>query len=48
LRPRPAIVIIAHRVESLALCERVFQFEAGRCVNEAAAERGAERIALSR
>lgn len=31
LRPRPTIVTIAHRTESLALCERVFRFEAGRC-----------------
>ncbi|MGB7077456.1 MAG: ATP-binding cassette domain-containing protein [Xanthobacteraceae bacterium] len=38
LRPRPTIVTIAHRLESLALCERVFCFEAGRCVEEAVAE----------
>lgn len=35
LRPRCTIVTIAHRIESLALCERVFRFEAGRCVEEA-------------
>ncbi|MEI9991659.1 MAG: ATP-binding cassette domain-containing protein [Rhizomicrobium sp.] len=26
---RPSIVMIAHRAESIALCENVFQFEAG-------------------
>ncbi len=31
---RPIIVIIAHRAESLALCDYVLRFEAGRCVNE--------------
>jgi ATP-binding cassette, subfamily C, bacterial len=31
---RPIVVIIAHRAESLTLCEHVFRFEAGRCVNE--------------
>jgi len=44
LRPRPTIVIIAHRMESLALCERVFRFEAGRCVEEAMAGGQAYRI----
>ncbi|MGA8952586.1 MAG: ABC transporter ATP-binding protein [Xanthobacteraceae bacterium] len=39
LRPRPTIVIVAHRTESLALCERVFRFDAGRCVEEAIARR---------
>jgi ABC-type bacteriocin/lantibiotic exporter with double-glycine peptidase domain len=29
LRPRPTIVMIAHRPESLALCERLFRFENG-------------------
>jgi ABC-type multidrug transport system fused ATPase/permease subunit len=47
LRPRPTIVIIAHRAESLELCERVFRFEAGRCVNEGTAERGPGRVAIS-
>ncbi|MBI5908606.1 MAG: ABC transporter ATP-binding protein [Betaproteobacteria bacterium] len=32
LKPQPTIVIIAHRAESLALCDRVFQFDAGHCV----------------
>jgi len=31
LAPRPTIVLIAHRAESLALCDRIFRFEAGRC-----------------
>lgn len=31
LMPRPTIVIIAHRAESLALCDRLLRFEAGRC-----------------
>jgi ATP-binding cassette subfamily C protein len=48
LRPRPATVIIAHRTESLALCERVFRFDAGRYVDEGAAERGSDRVAISR
>lgn len=34
LTPHPTIVVVAHRVESLALCERVFRLEAGRCVGE--------------
>ncbi len=38
LRPRPTIVIVAHRAESLALCERVFRFEAGRCIEADIAE----------
>ncbi|MEI9805525.1 MAG: ATP-binding cassette domain-containing protein [Pseudolabrys sp.] len=33
LIPRPAIVIVAHRAESLALCGRVIEFTAGNCVN---------------
>jgi ATP-binding cassette subfamily C protein len=37
LTPRPTIVIIAHRAESLALCDRVFRFEDGRCIDEAPA-----------
>ncbi len=32
LTPRPTIVVIAHRAESLALCDRLLRFEAGRCV----------------
>lgn len=32
LKPRPAIVMIAHRIESMKLCERVFMLEAGRFV----------------
>jgi len=43
LQPRPTIVIIAHRVESLVLCERVFRFEAGRSIEEAPAERATYR-----
>jgi ATP-binding cassette subfamily C protein len=31
LTPRPTIVVIAHRAESLALCDRLLRFEAGRC-----------------
>ena len=30
LEPRPAIILIAHRAESLALCDRVLTFEDGR------------------
>jgi ATP-binding cassette, subfamily C, bacterial len=48
LRPRPTIVIVAHRLESLALCERVFRFEAGRCVEEGMTERGSYRATISR
>ena len=48
LRPRPTIVIVAHRAESLALCERVFRFEAGRCVEEAIAEHAAHYDIASR
>lgn len=36
LRPHPTIVVIAHRTEGLALCQRLFRFEAGRCVEESA------------
>jgi ATP-binding cassette subfamily C protein len=32
VRPRPTIVMIAHRAESLALCDRVLRLEAGRLV----------------
>lgn len=31
LSPRPTIVVVAHRAESLALCDRLLRFEAGRC-----------------
>ena len=31
LHPRPTILVIAHRAESLALCDRLLRFEAGRC-----------------
>jgi ATP-binding cassette subfamily C protein len=31
LHPRPTIVLIAHRAESLALCDRILRFEAGYC-----------------
>ena len=34
LRPRPTIVIIAHRLESLRYCQRVLSFEAGRLVSD--------------
>lgn len=47
LRPRPTIVIIAHREENLALCERMFRFEAGRCLEHEAAARGAHRRTVS-
>ena len=46
LRPRPTIVIIAHREESLARCQRVFRFKAGRCVEEGMTEREAYRKAI--
>lgn len=39
--PRPAIVIIAHRPESIALCDRVLRFEAGRCIGDNSASPGA-------
>lgn len=42
--PRPAIVMIAHRAESIALCERVLRFEAGRCVDDTAAGPAGPRI----
>jgi ATP-binding cassette subfamily C protein len=32
IAPRPTVVIIAHRDESLANCERVYRFENGRCL----------------
>jgi ATP-binding cassette, subfamily C, bacterial len=46
LRAHPAVVIIAHRAESLILCERLFRFEAGRCVeNRTAGEAGSRHCA---
>lgn len=38
LVPRPAIVMIAHRAETIALCDRVLRFEVGRCVDDTAAK----------
>ena len=32
ITPRPTVVIIAHRDESLANCDRVYRFENGRCL----------------
>jgi ATP-binding cassette, subfamily C, bacterial len=34
IRPRPTIVMIAHRAESLAPCDRVLRLEAGRFVSD--------------
>jgi ATP-binding cassette, subfamily C, bacterial len=48
LRARPAIVIIAHRAESLTLCERLFRFEAGHCAENSIAERGRGRVSTLR
>ena len=39
LAPRPTIVIIAHRAESLTLCDHIYRLEAGRCVDDKAAAR---------
>ncbi len=36
LTPRPTIIVIAHRTESLAFCARVLRFEAGRVVADTA------------
>jgi ATP-binding cassette subfamily C protein len=47
LRPRPTIVIVAHRAESLALCERMFRFEAGRCVAAETGEHGSYRATVT-
>ncbi len=44
LAPRPTIVVIAHRAESLALCDHVFQLAAGRHVDDAANRRGKDRL----
>jgi ATP-binding cassette subfamily C protein len=44
LAPRPTIIVIAHRAESLALCDRVFRLEAGRCVDDTTPERAQERL----
>jgi ATP-binding cassette subfamily C protein len=37
ITPRPTVVIIAHRDESLANCDRVYRFENGRCILATAA-----------
>ncbi len=36
LEPRPTIVMIAHRDESLAPCDRILRFENGRLATEQA------------
>jgi ABC-type multidrug transport system fused ATPase/permease subunit len=36
--------MIAHRAESIALCDRVLRFEAGRCVDDTAAGSAGPRI----
>jgi ATP-binding cassette subfamily C protein len=36
LSPRPTIVIVAHRAESLALCDRVLRFDSGCGVEQVA------------
>ncbi|MDO9411061.1 MAG: ABC transporter ATP-binding protein [Pseudolabrys sp.] len=38
ISPRPAIVIIAHRPESVALCDRVLYFANGRCIDDNVAQ----------
>lgn len=38
-RPRPTILMIAHREESLSRCDRVLRFEAGKCFDRPAAAR---------
>lgn len=48
LKLRPTIVIVAHRAESLALCERVFRFEGGHCIEEELAEPAAHYDIASR
>jgi ATP-binding cassette, subfamily C, bacterial len=48
LRARPVIVNIAHRAESLILCERLFRFEAGRCAENRTADRGRGRVTTLR
>jgi ATP-binding cassette subfamily C protein len=35
LRPRPTVLLISHRAESLALCERLVTLEAGRIIDDA-------------
>jgi ATP-binding cassette, subfamily C, bacterial len=47
LRPRPTIVIVAHRAESLELCERLFWFEDGHCVEGETVEHGPHRATIS-
>jgi hypothetical protein len=44
LTPRPAVVIIAHRAESLALCDRVLRLQAGRDGDVTSAECGQDRL----
>ena len=39
MKPRPTVVIIAHRPESLELCERTLRMEAGRLIGGAGPER---------
>ncbi|MBI1203317.1 MAG: ATP-binding cassette domain-containing protein [Rhodopseudomonas sp.] len=34
VKPRPTVVIVAHRAESVALCDRVLRFEDGRYVGQ--------------
>ena len=38
---RPTIVLIAHRAESLALCDRIIEFAEGRIVSDRHRERAA-------
>jgi ATP-binding cassette subfamily C protein len=42
--PRPTIVVIAHRPESIALCDRVLRFEAGRCIDDSKEMPGAPLV----
>jgi ATP-binding cassette subfamily C protein len=37
LKPRPTLVMIAHRDQSLAICDRVLRFDGGRCASGQAA-----------
>ena len=41
--PRPTVIIIAHRAESLALCDRVIALQAGRRTDEKAEQPTAPR-----
>jgi ABC-type multidrug transport system fused ATPase/permease subunit len=38
--PQATIVIIAHRAESLSLCDRLFRLEGGRCADDGTVARG--------